>query len=229
MCRNQQGGPEAVLAAISVKDEEETSIADNMEIEATLVPLSVTTEIVYEENIYSSDDTEIVNQDSTEVVTDFTEEYDNSNDIVTISPVISEDEEISNEGNDVEVVETEMIPPKENDEETSDENETVITNANVVEEEVATQAPANLDISVSEPEEEELIGDNNDTKNMETSSDDEEELVASEEENEENNEDNEVVENDTDDDYFENEDENAEDDTEFSDSEEEVTVFEEEV
>ncbi len=107
-----QGGAAAVLSAIAEKDEAETIVADNMEIEASLIPLTATTEIVYQESIYSDDDTEIVNQDSTEIVTDFTKEYAESENVVVLPA-----EEVSEvEENEV----AELNSSDENDDETED-------------------------------------------------------------------------------------------------------------
>ncbi len=99
-----QGGAAAVLSAIAEKDEAETAAADSMEIEASLIPLTATTEIVYQENIYSDDDTDVVNQDSTEVVTDFTKEYAESDEIIT--PVVEESTLVDEENEDVAEVAT---------------------------------------------------------------------------------------------------------------------------
>ncbi|MCR5506446.1 MAG: hypothetical protein K6F04_01205, partial [bacterium] len=200
-----QGGAVAVLSAIAEKDEAETIVADNMEIEASLIPLTATTEIVYQENLYSDDDVDIVNQDSTEVITDFTKEYAESDDIVTI-PSTDEEVVVDDEEDDSEVaISEEDVSSDDEDEEEvavedNDSDEEFAEVEDVEEdseedEEVATESPADLEV-VMEDDSEEI-------SSIEPTED--EELMVSEE--------------DDNSDYYE---EDSDEDVEYTDSEEEV-------
>ena len=220
-----QGGATAVLSAIAEKDETETVAADNMEIEASLVPLTATTEVVYQEKLYSDDNVDIVSQDSTEVVTDFAKEYAESDNVLPVSSESDDEEEVevavsesdsSSNNEDVEeVVDSEEDADEEDTEvateETSDDEE--VADSEEEDSEVATEDPAKLDV-VEDVEEE---------VSSTSSGADEEELVLSTDDSSEEEGEGESSE---DDEYYA-EDDSSEDDVEYTDSESEIVVEEE--
>ena len=195
-----EGGPKAVLSAINLKDEKEEIAANSMEIEATLIPLTATTQIVYQEELYLDNDVEVVSQETTEVVEDLSNEYAASEEILEVSPQDLEKEEIETAEN----IETVDMTEEETDDEENlevvnsenSENETetlLITTEETVVEEVATNDDSqNLEVVVEEDEEIAQMSDEEEedveeeeelvSSDDEEVEEDEEEVVSSEEE-----------------------------------------------
>lgn len=177
-----EGGPQAVLSAIALKDEEEAIAADSMEIEATLIPLTATTQIVYQEDVYLDDDVEVVSQETTEVVEDLTEEYAESEEILDISEEDLETEEIETAENieTLDMNEEEM----DSDDNTNTEETLLLVEEETIVEEVANDNPQNLEIIIEEDEEVAQMPDNEELieeEMVENFEDDEEEYYDDEE------------------------------------------------
>ena len=137
------GGPSAVLLAIIEKDEVENELADNMEIEASLVPLTATTEIVYQQEILDNQgDIDIVSEETTTITRDLADEYEESPEILTYSS-----EELVNdnleEANEIvyypeDIIEVEEIDAGIEEEEFVEPSEDVISIVIDDEEEIAS-------------------------------------------------------------------------------------------
>lgn len=118
----RQGGSDAVINAINIRNEEEAILAP--EIEATLIPLSATTEITVSSDIMSGN--EVIGED--EETTIITEDFDN--DLLVQNESAQNDEEFVNvsedELSDILEEDDEVASTDDVEEGDSDEEETVM-------------------------------------------------------------------------------------------------------
>ena len=240
----RQGGSDAVINAINIRNEEEAILAP--EIEATLIPLSTTTEITVSSDIMS--DNEVIGEDeeSTIITEDFdndllvqNESAQNDEEFVSVSEddlsdILEEDDEVAStddveegDSDEEETVMIDMTPSEEGAEDVEEETEKeTITSAVaqptpvvVVEELEDTETADATTEDVVEQNDEQDEEDSSDIAEAEdTDTDSDEEYADTEEDSvsEDDEEDSEYSETETEDNLIDEEDE----DIEYSDSSE---------
>lgn len=240
----RQGGSDAVINAINIRNEEEAILAP--EIEATLIPLSTTTEITVSSDIMS--DNEVIGEDeeSTIITEDFdndllvqNESAQNDEEFVSVSEddlsdILEEDDEVAStddveegDSDEEETVMIDMTPSEEGAEDVEEETkEETITSAVaqptpvvVVEELEDTETADATTEDVVEQNDEQDEEDSSDIAEAEdTDTDSDEEYADTEEDSvsEDDEENSEYSETETEDNLIDEEDE----DIEYSDSSE---------
>lgn len=240
----RQGGSDAVINAINIRNEEEAILAP--EIEATLIPLSATTEITVSSDIMSGNEVIGEDEESTIITEDFdndllvqNESAQNDEEFVSVSEddlsdILEEDDEVAStddveegDSDEEETVMIDMTPSEEGAEDVEEETkEETITSAVaqptpvvVVEELEDTETADATTEDIVEQNDEQDEEDSSDIAEAEdTDTDSDEEYADTEEDSvsEDNEENSEYSETETEDNLIDEEDE----DIEYSDSSE---------